>query len=553
MPKKKILRLIPLGGLGEVGKNMMVVEYGQDMLLIDAGLMFPEEEMLGVDLVLPDYSYVVQNASRLRGIVLTHGHEDHVGALPYLLREVEAPVFGTKLTLGLVAPKLQELHVKNPRLREVTPGRVLKLGVFEIDFLRVNHSIPDGVALAIRTPVGVIVHSGDFKFDYTPIDGRATDFAKFTKYGEEGVLALLSDSTNVEAAGNTISERAVGEALRGIFRDAKQRVVVASFASHIHRIQQIIDVAKETGRKIAVCGRSMVDNVAIARDLGYLKLDDDLLVDIGELENHDPAEMVVLSTGSQGEPLSALAKMASRDHRLVRIVPGDTVIISARPVPGNEKSVSRVIDRLFKCGAEVYYETVSGVHVSGHASQEELKLLMNMVKPKYLIPIHGEYRHLVYHSQIAQSLGMAKDRILVVENGNVVEFQNSNCRVAGKISAGVVFVDGLGVGDIGDVVLRDRRVLSQDGILIVVVTINEQTGELVAGPDIVSRGFVYVKQATDLLDEARARIVTALEKTAAENITDWSVLKMEIRSSLSQFLYDRTRRRPMVLPIVVEV
>lgn len=551
--KPKKLKIIPLGGLGEVGKNMMVMEYGADMLLIDAGLMFPEEEMLGIDLVLPDFTYVRKNKDKLRAIIITHGHEDHTGALPYLLKEVSAPVYGTKLTLGLIKAKLSEHHLRKVKLKEIKAGQELEIGECRIRFVRVSHSVPDGVGLIIHTPLGVIVHSGDFKFDQTPVDGRVTDFREFVFVGEKKVLALLSDSTNAETGGFTLPEKTVGDKLNEIFKSAKGRIIVASFASHIHRIQQVVDVTHKNNKKMAICGRSMVENANIAVDLGYLHIPEGLLVNPRDIEDMPRHEVVILSTGSQGEPLSALSKMASRDHKWIQIEPGDTVIISATPVPGNETAVYRTINQLFKRGANVFYESISGVHVSGHAAQEELKLMINLVRPRYFIPIHGEYRHLEHHARIAEELGIPRENIFVLENGDVVEFDKKGARAKGRVTAGAVFVDGLGVGDIGDIVLRDRHQLSRDGIFIVVVTVDSHTGEIVAGPDIISRGFVYMKEAGELIDEARERVRVSFEESAKVEVTDWTVLRNHVRDVMSKFLYEKTRRRPMIMPIIMEV
>jgi len=554
LAKKPKLRIIPLGGLGEVGKNMLVLEYGREIVVIDAGLMFPEEEMLGIDLVLPDFSYLKKNRNRILGLILTHGHEDHVGALPYVLREIDVPVYGSRLTLGLVRAKLEEHHLlASAKLKEIQPEQELKLGSFRFRFIRVCHSVPDGLGMAIYTPLGIIVHSGDFKLDPTPIDGRMTELNKFAALGKEDVLALLSDSTNAEAAGYTLSEKSVGETLFEIFKQARRRIIVASFASHIHRIQQVMNVASKMHRKVAICGRSMVDNVEIAHQLGYLHLPDGILINPPQIGSYPPQKVVILSTGSQGEPLSALTKMASHDHKWVQILPGDTVIIAATPVPGNETSVYRTINKLFKCGADVYYESVSGVHVSGHATQEELKFMINMVQPKYFVPIHGEHRHLEHHARLAQELGIPRKNIFILENGHILEFDKEGARVKGQVQAGVVFVDGLGVGDIGDIVLRDRQLLSRDGVFIVVVAINQQTGEIISGPDIISRGFVYMKESGGLIEEARQLVQDSLEKTAREEITDWAILKAHVRDVLSKFLYERTKRRPMIMPIIVEV
>lgn len=553
MEKKSKLKVIPLGGLGEVGKNMLVIEYGEHILVIDAGLMFPEDEMLGIDLVLPDFTYLKENRDKIEAIILTHGHEDHIGALPYVLRDINVPIYGTKLTLGLVQVKLEEYGLNDVDMREIDTKKQLSIGPFKLEFARVCHSIPDGFGIAIHTPQGIIVHSGDFKFDQTPIDGIRTDYNKFAAFGKKKILALLSDSTNSELCGHTHSEREVGETLFEIFKEAPNRVVVASFSSHLHRIQQVIDVSNLTNKKIAITGRSMQNNVGIAADLGYLRIPEGILIDVEEAGNCLPREVVILCTGSQGEPLSALARMASHDHKHIRIEQGDTVVISARPVPGNEKSVSRTIDQLFKKGATVFYQSISGVHVSGHAAREELKMMINLVSPKYFIPIHGEYRHLKHHADIASEIGIPSENILIIENGSVIEFDKGKAQVNEKVSAGVVLVDGLGVGDIGDIVLRDRQLLSTDGVVVVVVGINVQNGELVNGPEIISRGFVYMKEAEELIEEAREQVQAVFEHTSKEQITDWSVLKSDVRRALGRFLYAKTKRRPMIMPIIVEV
>ena len=552
---KPRLRLIPLGGLGEVGKNMFVVEYGSDMMLIDAGLMFPEDEMLGIDLVLPDFTYVRKNKDKLRGIFITHGHEDHTGALPYLLRDVSVPIYGTRLTLGLIRGKLEEHNLLgSTKLIEIHPNNPIKLGCFKLEFFRMTHSIPDGVGVAIHTPVGLVVHSGDFKLDQTPIDGNVIGFDKISSLCSKGVLVLMSDSTNAETPGYTPSERVVGETLHKIFEKADGRVIVASFASHIHRIQQVIDTAHRFGRKLAVTGLSMTKNVEIASGLGYLKIPKQMMIHPAEMRRYAPKQLCVMSTGSQGEPMSALARMANGEHKWVDITCDDTIIISASAVPGNEKSISQTIDRLFRCGASVFYDSISGVHVSGHGAKDELRLMINLVKPKYFIPVHGEYRHLRLHAVIAEEMGIPKEHIFVASNGDVVEFdEKGKACMKEKVPAGAILVDGLGVGDIGEVVLRDRQQLSSDGILIVVVTIDKQTGKLIAGPDLVTRGFVYVRESGELLDEARERVIKALDKTSKENITDWAVLKNDVRKVLSAFIYDNIKRRPMIMPIIVEV
>jgi ribonuclease J len=476
-----------------------------------------------------------------------------VGSLPYILKELKVPLYGTRLTLGLVRGKLEEYDLPDVDFREISPKNGLQIGQFKLEFIRVCHSIPDGVGLAIHTPVGTIVHSGDFKLDQTPIDGRTTQLDKFASLGERGVLALLSDSTNAETPGYIPSERVVGKTLMDIFKQAEKRIIVASFASHIHRIQQVANATFRSKRKLAISGLSMIKNIEIASKLGYLKIPEGLLINIKEIDKYPPGEVVVLSTGSQGEPLSALSKMASGEHKRIKIIPGDTVILSASPVPGNEKSVAQTIDRFFKRGANVFYETISSVHVSGHAAQEELKLVIGLVKPKYFIPIHGEYRHLKHHTDLAKEMGIPPKNILLAENGSIIEFTDSSAQIKERISAGTILVDGLGVGDIGDIVLRDRMLLSTDGIFIVVVAVSADTGEIVAGPDVVSRGFVYVREAGELIEEAKEQVQSVLEQCAKRGVTDWTVLKTDVRNALRKFLYDKTQRRPMIMPIIVEV
>jgi ribonuclease J len=552
--RKPRLRVIPLGGLEEVGKNMTVLEYGEDMVLIDAGLMFPDDDLPGVDLVLPDYSYVVERAHKLRGIIVTHGHEDHTGALPYLLKDLgrKVPVLATRLTLGLIANRLEEHRLPSPKLREIAPGRSVDLGVFSFDFIPVNHSIPDGVAVLVRTPVGLVLHSGDFKFDQTPIDGRATDFAAIAAAGSEGVLLLLSDSTNAETPGFTRPEAEVGKTLRQIFANAPDRIIAASFASHIHRIQQVCDAAVGCGRTVVVTGRSMINNVRIARELGYLHIDDDDLRDAYAIGDLPSDRIVILSTGSQGEPLSALARMANGDHKTVKIREGDTVVISATPVPGNEKAVSRVINRLFKAGAEVFHKSVSDVHVSGHAAAEELKMMLSLVRPHYFMPIHGEMRHLRAHARLAMDVGVPEDRVFVLENGTPLELTERSARRGKIVQSGVTYVDGLSVGDVSTGVLRDRQRLSRDGIITIVVAIDAHDGRVVSEPEVVVRGAV-LGYDDDLLESARARLAKVLSRTAREGVTDRSVVTKAVRDSVSQFMWEQTRSRPMVIPIVMEV
>ncbi|APC08209.1 ribonuclease J [Neomoorella thermoacetica] len=546
--------LIPLGGLGEIGKNMMAIRYGNSILVIDCGLTFPEDELLGVDVVIPDYTYLLENRQMVKGIIVTHGHEDHIGALPYVLKDLNVPVYGTKLTLALIQAKLKEQgNFNGVRLQQVKPRDTLKIGPFRVEFIHVSHSIADTVALAIHTPVGTIVHTSDFKIDYTPIDGEVFDFYKFAELGEKGVLVLMSDSTNVERPGFTMSERVVGGTFDEVFRRARERIIIASFASNIHRVQQIISTAYKYNRKVAVVGRSMVNVVNIAQEIGYLNVPEGTLVELSELAHLPKNQTVIISTGSQGEPMSALTRIARNDHRQIEIVPGDTVIISALPIPGNEKLVARTVDQLFKQGADVYHEAVEGVHVSGHASQEELKLVLSLVKPKFFVPVHGEYRMLIKHARLAEELGIPPENIFVAENGQVMEFTREEGNFNGRVTAGRLLIDGLGVGDVGNIVLRDRKQLAQDGLLIVVLTLSKETGSVVAGPDIISRGFVYVRESEELLDEAKERVRQALDKCSERKVNDWSTIKGNIRDNLSKFLYEKTRRRPMILPIIMEV
>lgn len=552
--KKHRLRVIPLGGLDGIGKNMTVIEFGGDMIIVDAGLMFPDDDHPGIDLILPDYGYVLKRKDKLRGIIITHGHEDHTGALPYLLKDLgqPTPVLGTKLTHGLIKNKLEEHKIKKPKLREIKAGGHVTLGCFGVDFFAVNHSIPDAVGLMIRTPVGNIVHTGDFKFDQTPIDGRLTDYGALAKFGKQGVMLLLSDSTGAESSGITRSEAEVGKALRTIIAGAEQRVIVASFASHIHRLQQVCDAAVAAGRKVVVTGRSMVNNTKVARELGYLHIDADDIVDAFDTHGLPPERVVVLCTGSQGEPLSALARMANGDHRTVSIEKGDTVIISASPVPGNEKAVSRVINRLSKAGARVVHKGNADVHVSGHASVEELKLMLNLVQPEYFVPVHGETRHLFAHSKLAQAVGVPEDYVFVLDNGDCLEIDEDGARLAERVESGVVYVDGVSVGDVGQVILRDRQHMSQDGLVSVVIAIDRRSGKVASDPEIVTRGIVLEDDA-ELMRDMRARIDKTLAKTGKEGVTDQAVVRRAVRESISQFLWERVRRRPMIIPVVMEV
>ena len=549
----KKLNIIPLGGLGEIGKNMTAFRCGNDIILIDAGLMFPEDDMLGIDLVIPDITFLIENQDKLKGIFLTHGHEDHIGALPFILKQLDVPVYGTALTLGILEGRLEEAGVSTANLNIVKSGDRVRAGVFKLEFMRVNHSIPDAIGMAIHTPVGLIIHTGDFKIDQTPVDGQVMELNRFAEYGDQGVLLMMADSTNAERPGYTQSEKFVGETFDNEFRYAKNRIIVATFSSNVHRIQQICDTAVRYGRKVAVMGRSMVNVVDISLKLDYLKVPEGLLIDIDEIRNYTNDKIVVICTGSQGEPMSALTRMSMGENRKVQIIPGDTVIISAAPIPGNEKMVSNTINHLYMLGAEVVYEKANGVHVSGHASQEELKIMHNLVRPKFFMPVHGEYRHLVKHARLAESLGMDRKNIMIAENGAVVELTRESITLNGKVTAGNVLIDGLGVGDVGNIVLRDRRQLSQDGIMIVVVGVDAATNQIISGPDIVSRGFVYVREAEDLMEEARNKVQTALDKCEETKNTDWNAMKEAIRNALGRFLFEKTRRRPMIMPIIMEV
>ncbi|MBU0495397.1 MAG: ribonuclease J [Chloroflexi bacterium] len=548
-----VLRLIPLGGLGEIGRNMMVLEYGNDMIVIDCGLMFPENEMLGIDIVIPNMEYVLERQNKLRGVVITHGHEDHIGGLPYLLDQISAPVYATALTRGLIEVKLQEYHPHSKaNLHTIEAGDSLRLGCFGLEFFHVCHSIPDGVGIAVDTPVGLVVHSGDFKFDHTPVDGRITDFAKLAELGQRGVHLLLSDSTNAESPGYTPSEMMVGRMFDRVFAEAPGRVLVATFASNISRIQQVIDTALSYDRKVGVVGRSMVNNVRMALELGYLDAPDDVLLPIERLRQLPEDQVAIVTTGSQGEPMSALTRMAAGEFRQLQIVPGDTVVISATPIPGNEESINNNINNLFRLGANVIYDQLMDVHVSGHGAQEEEKLMLNLVQPRHFVPIHGEYRHLALHAKLAEEVGVDLDNIFLMMSGDVLELTPEGGRVAGQVSAGYVFVDGLSVGNVGHVVLRDRKTLARDGFLIAVVGVDSQTGRVVSGPDIVSRGFVYMAESEDLIEEAKGAVVRALEETMGHR-AEWSLLNAKVKETLSELLYNRTKRRPMILPVVMEV
>ena len=551
----KPIKVSFLGGLNEVGKNMTLFEYGEDMFLVDCGLAFPDQDMLGVDLVLPDFTYVERNADRIRGIVITHGHEDHIGGLPYLLKVLNVPVYGTKLTVGLIQGKLREHGLLNSAsLNVIKPGDVITLGGFTVEAIHVNHSIPDALGLAIRCEGGTIVHTGDFKIDTTPIDGGMMDLGRLAEIGQEGVLCLMSDSTNAERPGCTESERKVGESFETLFRKAgNNRIIVATFSSNIHRVQQIMNVAASLGRKVALVGRSLENVVSISAELGYLNIPEGIVIDINMINRYPADKLVIITTGSQGEPMSALTRMAFSDHRKVEIHPNDYVIISATPIPGNEKTVSRVVNELMKLGADVVYEKMYEVHVSGHACQEELKMIMGIVKPKYFIPVHGELKHLRKHAGLALSMGIPKENILIADNGRVAEISKKALRCTSTVPAGRVFVDGYGVGDVGSVVLRDRKHLAQDGLVIVAVCIDRESGMIVSGPDVVTRGFVYVKESEELINAAREVAVEAIEAQTDGGYFDWNSIKASLRDEISHLMYERTKRSPMILPVIMEV
>ena len=552
--EKAKVKIIPLGGVNEIGKNLTAIEYKNDIVVIDCGLKFPDEDMFGIDLVIPDITYLMKNKEKVSGIFLTHGHEDHIGALPYVLKQLNVPVYGTKLTLGIVETKLKEHGLlSSTELIRVKPRDVIRLNSVSVEFIKTNHSIADSVAIAVHTPLGVVLHTGDFKVDYTPIDGEAMDFARFAELGKKGVLAMMADSTNVEKAGYTNSEKIVGESLTRIFGKTKGRIIIATFASNIHRIQQIIDAASVYGRKVAVSGRSMENIINVAIELGYIEVEKETLVSIDQINKYNNDQVVIITTGSQGEPMSALSRMAASEHRKINIVEGDTIIISATPIPGNEKLVSKVINQLFKKGAEVIYGSQENIHVSGHACQEELKLMQTLVKPKNFIPVHGEYRHLKQHGELAIKLGLDSKNVVIPDVGDIIEVTRSGIRKNGTVVSGQIFVDGLGVGDVGNIVLRDRKHLSQDGILTVVVTLSKENKTIVAGPDIISRGFVYVRESEGLMDEARDIVRNILLDCEEKKITDWATLKSNVRDELRAYLYEKTKRKPMILPIIMEI
>lgn len=554
MESRDIVKVIPLGGLGEIGKNITAIEYKNEIIVIDCGNSFPDEDMYGVDLVIPDITYLLNNSDKVKGIFLTHGHEDHIGSLPYVLKQLNVPVFGTRLTLGLVKLKLEEHNIlHDTELHEVEPGNVVKLEYMSVEFIRNTHSIPDSCALAIHTPIGKIVHTGDFKIDYTPMDDKMMDLERLSKLGSQGVLLLLADSTNVERPGYTMSERAIGETFRRTFARAQGRVIVATFASNIHRMQQIVDASVEYNRKIAFSGRSMEKVSQVAMELGYLHIPEGYMVKVEDVHRYPNQGITIITTGSQGEPMSGLSRMASATHKILKAEHGDLVIVSASPIPGNEKFVSRVINRLLKQGVEVVYDDIEDVHVSGHACQEEIKLIHALVKPKFFIPVHGEYKHLKYHALLAQNLGRSPESTFIIETGDVFELSRDEGKVTGRVPSGSVLVDGLGVGDVGQIVLRDRKHLAEDGMFTVVVTIEKEAYSVIAGPDIITRGFVYAKESEELINEAREIVKRELEKCLDNRITEWVVIKSGIKNALGKFLYEKTKRRPIILPIIMEI
>lgn len=553
MLKSNKLRIIPLGGLNEIGKNITLIECDEDIVICDCGMTFPEDEMLGVDIVIPDITYLEKNKERIRGIVLTHGHEDHIGAIPYVLKKINVPIYGTRLTLGLLENKLKEHNLK-PKMHVVNFNDKVRLGKIVVEFIRQCHSIPDSAALAFHTPAGVIVHTGDFKIDFTPIMGGVNDLNRFAELGDKGVLCLLAESTNVERKGYTLSERVVGETFRTIFHEyTENRIIVATFASNMQRIQQIIEAAEKHGRKIVLSGRSMINNVKVAKDLGYLRVKDSSIIDINKMNKYDDSEICIITTGSQGEPMSALTRIAYNEHRKIQLTPNDLIILSAHPIPGNENAVSKVINKLIELDAKVIYESLGEIHVSGHACQEELKLIHSLLKPRYFIPVHGEQRHLKLHAQLAESMGMNPKNIFIMNNGEVLELDKRKAEIVDEVISGNVLVDGLGVGDVGNIVLRDRKHLSEDGLIIVVLTLSKEDGSTIAGPDIISRGFVYVREADDLMEEAKKKVVLAIEDCQRRNIKDWSSIKNAIRDSLKKYIYQTMKRNPMILPVIMEV
>lgn len=551
--KKENLKIIPLGGILEIGKNITVFEYKDDIILVDCGLGFPEDDMLGVDLVIPDFSYLEKNKDKIRGLVITHGHEDHIGGIPYLLKQINVPIYATKLTAGLIEHKLEEHKLlRSTKIKVVNPGQTVTLGCMKVEFIRITHSIPDACALAIHTPVGTVVHTGDFKIDYTPIDGEMVDFGRLAALGNKGVLALMSDSTNAERKGYTMSESTVGEIFDKLFLNCTKRIVVATFSSNVHRVQQIVNSAVSNGRKIAVCGRSMINMIETARKFGYIKVPDNVFIDIDSIKSYPDDRLVIITTGSQGETMSALTRMANGEHKKVEITPNDLIIISANPIPGNEKYVSKVVDDLMTIGAEVVYSALQDVHVSGHACQEEQKLMLSLIRPKFFIPVHGEYRQLIAHAETAKELGISPDNIFITNNGRVLELNEYEAKFTSTVTSGKVLVDGLGVGDVGNIVLRDRQKLSQDGLIIVVLTM-DANGIVLSGPDVITRGFVYVRESENLMEDIKRLLRKEIEKCEEKGISDWASIKAILKEKLHDYIYKKTKRDPMILPIIMEV
>ena len=552
--KGENLKIIPLGGLHEIGKNITVFEYGNELVLVDCGLEFPEDDMLGVDLVIPDITYLERNKEKIKGLVITHGHEDHIGSIPYILKQINMPIYATPLTVGLIKNKLEEHHLeRTTTLNTVLPGETVKFGNISVEFIRSSHSIPDSVMLAIKTPVGVVLHTGDFKIDFTPIDDNIMDLGRIAELGNEGILALLSDSTNSERKGYTMSERSVGDVMDRLFLNTSKRIVVATFASNVHRVQQIVNSAIKYRRKVAICGRSMQNMIETARKLGYIQAPDNVFIDIDMIKNYNDEQLVIITTGSQGETMSALTRMAAGEHKKVVITPNDLVIISATPIPGNEKYVSKVIDDLMQIGAEVIYSSLEDIHVSGHACQEEQKLILALAKPKYFIPVHGEYRQLKAHAETAKQLGIESKNIFLMENGRVLEINEEEAKFTNSVPSGKVLVDGLGVGDVGNIVLRDRQHLSQDGLIVIVMTMDSNTGEIISGPDVVSRGFVYVRESENLMDEVKKVVREEVRKCEERRIKDWATIKSSVKDTLRDYIFTKTKRNPMILPIIMDV
>ncbi len=552
--KKDNLKIIPLGGLDEIGKNITVFEYGNEIVLVDCGLEFPEDDMLGVDLVIPDVTYLEKNKEKIKGLVVTHGHEDHIGAIPYVLKQINIPIYATRLTVGLIKNKLEEHKLlASTKLVTVEQGQTINFGNIKVEFIRSSHSIPDSVMLAIHTPVGVVLHTGDFKVDFTPIDDKIMDLGRIAELGNKGILALMSDSTNSERKGYTMSERTIGDVFDRLFQNNKKRIVVATFASNVHRVQQIVNSAEKYGRKIAVCGRSMINMIETAREIGYIDAPENMFIDIDMIKNYTDDQLVIITTGSQGETMSALTRMAAGEHKKVVITPNDMVIISATPIPGNEKLVSNVINDLMQIGAEVIYSALENVHVSGHACQEEQKLIISLAKPKYFMPVHGEYRQLRAHAETAKEMGIPAENIFILENGKTLELNKKEAKITTSVPSGKILVDGLGVGDVGNIVLRDRQHLSQDGLIVIVMTMDGSTGEIVSGPDVVSRGFVYVRESETLMDDVKRVIKQEVQTFEEEGVRDWSTIKSTLKDDLRDYIFQRTKRNPMILPIIMEV